>query len=63
MGSFEAALSLGIFLGNLSSAYIFRATNYATVFLLSACCCLAALVFTYFFIPESLETVETEVFK
>ncbi|KYB26390.1 probable peptidoglycan muropeptide transporter SLC46 [Tribolium castaneum] len=60
MGVFEALLSLGIFLGNVSSSYIFAATNYSTVFLLSSACCLLNLLFTMFFIPESITSPESE---
>lgn len=63
MGVFESLLALGIFLGNISSSYVFAATNYPTVFLISSACCLLNLIFTVLFIPESITTPETEVCK
>ena len=60
MGIFEAVLALGIFLGNISSSYIFLATNYPTVFAIAATCCLLNFVFTATFIPESVANPETE---
>lgn len=61
MGFFEAALSLGIFLGNISSSYLWKATNYPTVFFISGLCCALAAAFTLFLIPESLPNPEPEV--
>ncbi|XP_044264004.1 tetracycline resistance protein, class C-like isoform X2 [Tribolium madens] len=60
MGVFEALLALGIFLGNVSSSYVFEATNYPTVFLISSAFCMLNLLFTIFFIPESITTPESE---
>jgi PCFT/HCP family folate transporter-like MFS transporter 1/3 len=61
MGVFEAVLSLGILMGNVSSSYVFSVTNYLGTFLISATCCFLNVIFTVFLIPESLINPETEV--
>jgi PCFT/HCP family folate transporter-like MFS transporter 1/3 len=60
MGVFEAVLSLGILMGNVSSSYVFSVTNYLGTFLISATCCFLNVIFTVFLIPESLINPETE---
>lgn len=60
MGFFEGFLSIGILIGNISSSYIFYATNYPTVFAVSAACSILSLILTIFFITESLENKESE---
>lgn len=61
MALLEAALALGIFCGNISSSYIFYATNYSIVFFIAAFCFLLGILYTFFLIPESVENIETEV--
>lgn len=63
MSVLETATAVGILLGNISSSYMLAATNYPTVFAICASCGCLIIVFTVFFMPESLKTrVETEVF-
>lgn len=61
MGTFEAVIAIGSVLGNLSSSYLFNATNYAGVFFVAAFCSFLGFIFTLIFIPESIEIRETEV--
>lgn len=61
MAIFEAVLVAGILIGNVASPYLFYATNYATVFVVAATCCILALIYGIYIIPESVENIETEV--
>lgn len=61
MGLFDIMIALAVMLGNSASSYILIATNYVFVYSISVVCHLLALVYTIFFVPESLQERETEV--
>lgn len=61
MAVFEAVLAGGILVGNISSSYLFYATNYVWVFTVAAGLCALGLLYTVFFIPESVQNPETQV--
>lgn len=61
MGVFEIVMAVAVFTGSLSSSYVFNATSYTAVFSIATLLCFAALLFTIFFIRESLETREDTV--
>lgn len=58
---FEAVIAVGSLLGNLSSSYIFYATNYPSVYAIMTLCISLALLWVVIFVPESLQYVESEV--
>lgn len=61
MAVFEAVLAGGILIGNILSSYLFYATNYMSVFAIAAGLNALGLLYTIFFIPESLQNPETQV--
>lgn len=61
MGLLEATITLGLLLGSLSSSYIFNATSYVTVYLICVLCILIGLLYTIFYIPESITSRDTQV--
>lgn len=61
MGVFEIVMAVAVFTGSLSSSYVFNATSYIAVYSIATLLCFAALLFTIFFIRESLETREDTV--
>lgn len=54
-------MAVAVFTGSLSSSYVFNATSYTAVFSIATLLCFAALLFTIFFIKESLDTREDTV--
>lgn len=60
MAVFEAVLAGGILVGNISSSYLFYATNYVWVFTVAAGLCALGLLYTVFLIPESVQNPETQ---
>ncbi|KAG5896425.1 hypothetical protein JTB14_022504 [Gonioctena quinquepunctata] len=60
MGLLEAAVAIGLFIGHLTSSYLFYATNYMSVFLIAALFSAVGFVYSYFCIPESIQNIETE---
>ncbi|XP_018576193.1 proton-coupled folate transporter isoform X2 [Anoplophora glabripennis] len=60
MAVFEAVLAGGILVGNISGSYLFYATNYVWVFTISTGICGLGLLYTIFFIPESVQNPETQ---
>ncbi|KAJ8925662.1 hypothetical protein NQ315_009507 [Exocentrus adspersus] len=60
MALFEGVLAGGILLGNISSSYLFYATSYVWVFAIAAAISALGLLYTIFFIPESLQNPETQ---
>lgn len=61
MGLIDVALSLGMILGTLLSSFIFAAVGYVALFAICTLCLTTALVYTYLFIPESVQVQESEV--
>lgn len=61
MAVFEAVLAGGILIGNVLSSYLFYALNYMSVFAIAAGLNALGLLYTIFFIPESLQNPETQV--
>ncbi|KAF7270269.1 hypothetical protein GWI33_016735 [Rhynchophorus ferrugineus] len=60
MGIFEATMAAAVLLGNMSSSYLLKATNYEVVYLVATLSLFLALLYTIFWIPESLQSLETE---
>uniref|UniRef100_A0A6P7GU06 Proton-coupled folate transporter-like n=1 Tax=Diabrotica virgifera virgifera TaxID=50390 RepID=A0A6P7GU06_DIAVI len=58
MAIYEASTALGTVIGTAISSYIFYATNYTTVFALAAGSTLLGILYTVFFIPESLQEAD-----
>lgn len=61
IGLLEATITLGMMLGSLSSSYIFNATSYVTVYVICGVATLLGLLYTKFFIPESVTSINTQV--
>ncbi|CAG9765984.1 unnamed protein product [Ceutorhynchus assimilis] len=59
MGLFDIAMGLAVLLGNTASSYLLIATNYVIVYCVATACHVVGLVYTIFFIPESLRQRET----
>lgn len=51
----EASLCAGMMVGNVASGYLYAATNAVTVFLISSCLMLMALLYVAVFVVESLK--------
>lgn len=62
MGLLDAALTLGMILGTFLSSFIFEAVGYIALFAICTTCTTIALLYTYFFIPESVQVQESDVF-
>ncbi|XP_076269606.1 putative peptidoglycan muropeptide transporter SLC46 isoform X1 [Rhynchophorus ferrugineus] len=60
MGVFDIVMTCAVLLGNTASSYILVATSYVMVYTISGILHVLALVFTIFFIPESLREREYE---
>ncbi|CAG9865521.1 unnamed protein product [Phyllotreta striolata] len=60
MAVFEAVMTVGMFIGTLSSSYLLYATNYQTCFFISAGLIGLGLLYTVFLLPESLVFEELE---
>lgn len=63
MGLLDAALMLGMLLGTLLSSIIFAAVGYVILFGICTLCLTIALLYTYFFIPESVQIEQTDEAK
>lgn len=61
MGLLDASLMLGMLLGTLLSSFLFAAVGYVDLFAICTLCLSLALVYTYLFIPESVQLQESEV--
>ncbi|KAL1497054.1 hypothetical protein ABEB36_008081 [Hypothenemus hampei] len=59
LGLFDVAMAIALLLGNSSSSYLLIATNYVTVYCISIVCHVLALIYTIFFIKESLRERDT----
>lgn len=51
----EASLCAGMMVGNVASGYLYAVTNAVTVFAISSCLMLLALVYVVIFVVESLQ--------
>lgn len=51
----EASLCTGMMVGNVASGYLYAATNAVTVFTISSCLMLLALIYVFIFVVESLK--------
>lgn len=51
----EASLCAGMMVGNVASGYLYAATNSVTVFVISSCLMLLALIYVIIFVVESLK--------
>ena len=51
----EASLCTGMMVGNVASGYLYAATNAVTVFSISSCLMLMALMYVVVFVVESLK--------
>lgn len=60
MGIFDIVMQVAVLIGNSSSSYLLIATNYVIVYSISAACPIIALIYTIFFLPESLQQRESE---
>ncbi|KAH8277558.1 hypothetical protein KR018_000692 [Drosophila ironensis] len=54
----EASLCTGMMLGNVASGYIYASTNALTVFSIAGGLMTLALMYVYFFVPESLNPAD-----
>ncbi|KAH8258059.1 hypothetical protein KR038_005243 [Drosophila bunnanda] len=54
----EASLCTGMMLGNVASGYIYAATNALTLFAIAGFLMTLALMFVFFFVPESLNPAD-----
>ncbi|CAH1961524.1 unnamed protein product [Acanthoscelides obtectus] len=57
---FEAVLTVGSLMGAIPSSYVFYLTSYQAIFGIAAICHIIAVVYTWFFVPESVTNAETE---
>lgn len=51
----EASLCAGMMVGNVASGYLYAATDAVTVFIISSCLMLLALIYVVVFVVESLK--------
>uniref|UniRef100_A0A6P7EYQ3 Proton-coupled folate transporter-like n=1 Tax=Diabrotica virgifera virgifera TaxID=50390 RepID=A0A6P7EYQ3_DIAVI len=55
MGFFEAGVALSFIIGSLCSSYLFYATNYVTIYIISTSMMCVSLLYSIFLVPESLK--------
>ncbi|XP_016968034.1 proton-coupled folate transporter [Drosophila biarmipes] len=60
MVTMEAALGLGMMAGGVASGYIYAATGASTLFILVGSIISIALIYVYFFVPESLKSEDLQ---
>ncbi|XP_017785339.1 PREDICTED: uncharacterized protein LOC108568644 [Nicrophorus vespilloides] len=57
MAIFEVSMALGIFIGTITSSYIYHATSYTVVFLISTVSYMFAFIFTIAFVKETIVNI------
>jgi len=60
MGMLEAVVALGTILGASSSSFVLNACGYVTVYGICVACAVLAWLYTFIFIPESVQNVKKE---
>ncbi|EDW89467.2 proton-coupled folate transporter [Drosophila yakuba] len=60
MVTMEASLGLGMMAGGVASGYIYAATGASTLFILVGSIISIALIYVYFFVPESLKSEDLQ---
>ncbi|XP_072386971.1 probable peptidoglycan muropeptide transporter SLC46 [Diabrotica undecimpunctata] len=55
MGFFEAGMALSSIIGSLCSSYLFYATSYVTIYIISTSMMCVSLLYIIFLVPESLK--------
>ncbi|XP_016971231.2 proton-coupled folate transporter [Drosophila rhopaloa] len=60
MVTMEAALGLGMMAGGVASGYLYAATGASTLFILVGSIISIALIYVYFFVPESLKSEDLQ---
>lgn len=61
MGLIDAALSGGMILGTFLSSFVFEYFGYVVLFVITTLSVGFALLYTYLFIPESVQVQQSEV--
>lgn len=61
MGTVEAAIVLGSLTGSISSSYLLKAVDYYCSFGICALVAFTAVVYTIFFLPESVDVSSSDV--
>ncbi|CAH1110894.1 unnamed protein product [Psylliodes chrysocephalus] len=60
MAIMEGIIGLGILCGSISSSYLFYATNYPSVYAIAGGISTLGIIYTIFFVPESLKNINRE---
>lgn len=61
MGTVEAAIVLGTLSGSISSSYLLEAVDYFYSFGICALVTSVAILYTIFFLPESIDVSDSDV--
>ncbi|CAH1110893.1 unnamed protein product [Psylliodes chrysocephalus] len=60
MAIMEGIIGLGVLFGSTSSSYLFYATNYPSVYAIAGGISTVGILYTIFFVPESLKNINRE---